>query len=1046
MAGQDAARGAEETGTVESGASPGARRPGITRRTAVGAAVAVGAAAALPASSSASIAEGRAGGGLARRFADPRAEVRPRFRWWWPNGQVDPAEIAREVDQMVDAGFGGAEIADVHRSMKTGLDVVHYGWGGPNWIKAVTAALTQARRRGIRLDITVGPSWPAGVPTITPDDEAASKEVVHGRTLVAAGGTYDGPLPTPYLAPAPGVTRQELLAVQALRINAASSPTARTVILDQDSLIDLTDRVTADERLTWTAPADGQWFVIAYRLRGTGQEPEAGPHTSPTSYVVDHFSVPGSKAVTAFWEQNILTPAFRRLLRDAGGNLFEDSLEFEASTFWTPALLDEFRARKGYELLPWLACVVREKEKLNLAFDPESTRRVLNDYWDVLGQLFDEHHIGVLQPWAHGLGMQFRIQPYGLQTDAMASAAALDISEGESLGFKNLDDYRSLAGGRDMAGKEILSNEAAAFANGAYNTTWNAVLKKLNPIFTAGVNQTVLHGFAYADAPGAAWPGFAAFSPYDGAPGYGEAWGPRQPTWRHAPDVAGYFGRAQSVLRSGTPKLDVAFLRQKGYAGSGFGAAWFSTLGVQQGWSVEFVSPSLLRLPSAVVKDGRLAPDGPDFGLLVFEGDAFSGSATVLPLDTAEKLLAYAKAGLRTILVGDWTNAREYADGPSDAAADARVKDLVNQLLAQPTVTSVPTRGDMPAGIAKLGVAPAVRYSVDTSPVLNHHRVEGAVDWFFFANGSATATPDHDVTLPRTARGTVPFALDPWTGRITPVAVWDEVAGGGARGAGGSGGASRGGVRMRLSLRPGQTAIVALAPKRAFGVLTGGGVHAAASEGELRVARRELVLRSTSAGTFTTTLPGGRTRRTTIGTVPAAQELTRWRLDVEDFRPGATATETTKVRVRIELDGLKPWTEIPELQDSAGVGTYTATVDLGRDWPSGAGALLDLGLVTDTFRVRVNGRELRPIDQLDPVADLGPYLRRGRNTIEVEVATPLWNRLRVSSPAVFGAGKRIAYGLVGPVRLLPYMEAEVGSGTKGSGPGKPSKPGKPGRR
>jgi hypothetical protein len=1032
MAGQDGARGAEdetiaggtppEATEAASDATPGADgsagdapRGTVTRRTLVGAAVATGAVAAVPwATPTQAEATGKAGGSIARRFADPVAEVRPRFRWWWPNGQVDLGEIAREVDQMVDAGFGGAEISDVHHSMRgVGLDVEKYGWGGPHWIAAVTTALQQARRRGIRLDITVGPSWPAAVPTITPQSEAASKELVHGRTLVAPGGTYDGPLPAPYAEAEHGVTTQELFAVQALRINAKSSPTARTVILDQDSLIDLTDQVTEDERLTWTAPAEGQWYVIAYRVRGTGQLPESGPHTTPTSYVVDHFSAAGSHAVTGFWEDNILSPSFKRLLRQAGGDFFEDSLEFEATTYWTPGLETEFERRKGYALTPWLGCIVREKEKLTLAFDPESTRRVLNDYWDVLGQLFDEHHVGEMQAWAHSLGMKFRMQPYGLSTDAMASTAKLDISEGESLGFKNLDDYRSLAGGRDMAGKTIMSNEAAAFANGAYNTTWKAVLQKLNPIFTAGVNQTVLHGFAYADAPGAAWPGFAAFSPYNGAPGYGEAWGPRQPTWRHAPDIAGYFGRAQEVLRRGVPKADVAFLRQKGYAGSGFGAAWFSNVGVQQGWSHEFLAPSLLRLPSAIVKDGRLAPDGPDFGLLVFEGDAFSGAATVLPLDTAEKLLGYAKAGLRMILVGDWTNARSYAEGPANPAADAQVKDLVNQLLAQPTVTSVPTRNDMPAGIARLGVAPAVQYGITTSPVFNTHRVEGAIDWFFFANGSATVTADHDVSLPRSARNTVPFALDPWTGEIAPVAVWDEPA--------------RDRVRVRLKLRPGQTAIVALAPKHTFGILSGGGVHAVASEGELRVARRDLLLRSATQGTFTTQLQNGRKVKTTIGEVPAARELTSWRLDVEDRTPGATPTETTIVRRRLQLEGLKAWTEIPELQDSAGVGTYTTTVDLGRDWDPDAGALLDLGTVTDTFRVRVNGRELPPADQLDPVVDVGPYLRRGRNTIEVEVATPLWNRLRVSNPAVFGAGKRIAYGLVGPVRLLPYVERPVGS-------------------
>jgi hypothetical protein len=52
--------------------------------------------------------------------------------------------------------------------------------------------------------------------------------------------------------------------------------------------------------------------------------------------------------------------------------------------------------------------------------------------------------------------------------NAMGAAVALTIAEGESLGFKNLDDYRSLAGGVNIVLKTIISNEAAAFANGAY--------------------------------------------------------------------------------------------------------------------------------------------------------------------------------------------------------------------------------------------------------------------------------------------------------------------------------------------------------------------------------------------------------------------------------------------------------------------------------------------------------------------------------------------------------------------------------------------------
>ncbi|HEX4790595.1 MAG TPA: hypothetical protein VH372_19190 [Actinospica sp.] len=40
--------------------------------------------------------------------------------------------------------------------------------------------------------------------------------------------------------------------------------------------------------------------------------------------------------------------------------------------------------------------------------------------------------------------------------------------------------------------------------------------------------------------------GFAAWSPYQNmGVGYAEAWGPRQPTWEHVTDIAGYsYGQA----------------------------------------------------------------------------------------------------------------------------------------------------------------------------------------------------------------------------------------------------------------------------------------------------------------------------------------------------------------------------------------------------------------------------------------------------------------------------------------------------------------------
>ena len=67
------------------------------------------------------------------------------------------------------------------------------------------------------------------------------------------------------------------------------------------------------------------------------------------------------------------------------------------------------------------------------------------------------------------------------------------------------------------------------------------------------------------------------------------------------------------------------------------------------------------------------------------------------------------------------------------------------------------------------------------------------------------------------------------------------------------------------------------------------------------------------------------------------------------------------------------------------------------------------------------------IDQLSAEADLGPYLKAGRNTIAVRVATTLNNSLAKLDDDVATRGLVQPYGLVGPVRLTPYTQAVVWS-------------------
>ncbi len=68
-----------------------------------------------------------------------------------------------------------------------------------------------------------------------------------------------------------------------------------------------------------------------------------------------------------------------------------------------------------------------------------------------------------------------------------------------------------------------------------------------------------------------------------------------------------------------------------------------SELGIA-GWSLNIIGPSLLDLPSATVRNKQLAPDGPAYRLLAFEGDAFTSiRQPMAKLASAKKILEFAR-------------------------------------------------------------------------------------------------------------------------------------------------------------------------------------------------------------------------------------------------------------------------------------------------------------------------------------------------------------------------------------------------------------------
>lgn len=62
---------------------------------------------------------------------------------------------------------------------------------------------------------------------------------------------------------------------------------------------------------------------------------------------VDHCSAVGAKVITDFMEDYVLLDGVKELFQQVGKNLWEDSVEISGDTYWTPDILDKFKARYG---------------------------------------------------------------------------------------------------------------------------------------------------------------------------------------------------------------------------------------------------------------------------------------------------------------------------------------------------------------------------------------------------------------------------------------------------------------------------------------------------------------------------------------------------------------------------------------------------------------------------------------------------------------------------------------------------------------------------
>jgi hypothetical protein len=986
----------------------------------------------------------------AAAFAAPPMEDWPWARWNFPPATATLDGLEADLQDAYDHHIGGLEI----------------GQGGVPTQEQLTTIYNKAAALGLKISLKVASALPGA--TYLATDPYARRTLSTSRQTVDAGVALAGDVP--------GSATGTIVAVLAYRCTAAACPTTGNVELDRSSVVDLTSTLTGTNTsgyqggstagtLSWTAPAapaGAQWAVLTFRATPFGTTPET-------------LSLAGTRQVTSAYDA-YFAGGLGELVKANGGDFFVDSHASDPwgapEELWASNMRTEFLARAGYDLVPNLAALVdptmagaslggAPTTAPYYSFSDGSAARIRSDFNRVRSHMYTEYRLVAFQDWAHAYNMKLRVQqedgPITSIGDQLETSRFLDRSEYESLtGSDQTDLYRPMASANHMTGNTWFSTECCAVLNESYVETYQDAIIRMNHEFAGGVDRIVYHIRPYIDTPATTWPGLG-FSA--SKVGFANAWNRTEPYWVDAAAMNDYFARNRQVLTQGTARVDVAVYMRSYSSPSAFSTSdpnnrHWQDLGLQRaGYSWDYLDENLFSLPNAVVTNGRLAESGPAYKALVFDAFLYPTTNTArggLTLEAARAILSYAQAGLPVILVGTPTGT---ASMP--LSEDAALTELLAQLLALPNVAQVGSEAEVPAQLAAMGVAPQAKPAVPTTlQSVRRYDADNGTDYYYLYNQGVDAFPGGNGTFgknpsnlyeePGACRVTgvnnpcmavgaavdttvtlegsgAPYVLDAFTGKIIPIVQY-----------------TREGktVTLRVRLERDASTVIALSEDpRQFGFEASDAHVASTTADSAEHVGSSIVVRARQAGIYTSVLGSGKVVTSTVAAVPAPVYLTSaaWHLDAEDWQPtnpygttGEAGTLTTKVAVSLDLAGLRAWPDIPELASASGIGVYSTTVTLPDTWDAGCGAVLALGMVTDTFTLTVNDQAV-PVDQLSAEADVGPYLHAGANTIQVRVTTTLNNRLAALDAAVLRRGVIQNYGLLGPVSLVPYRQVVVAS-------------------
>ena len=314
-----------------------------------------------------------------------------------------------------------------------------------------------------------------------------------------------------------------------------------------DEVIDLTASLRGDE-LCCTLPA-GAWRILRIGHTSTG-------HTNATGGAgrgleCDKFSRTAVSKQIDNWFGRVYHTMDAEVVKRVLKVLYVDSWEC-GSQNWSEEFAAEFKARRGYDLMPWLPLFAGVP-----MVSAERSEQVLRDVRETIGELIHDVFFDVLAAKADEYGCRFTAESVAptMISDGMYHYDKVDLPMGEfwlnsPTHDKPNDMLDAISGGR-VYGKRVISAEGFTAVRGVWEETPKMLKPLLDRNYALGLNRLVYHVYTHNPwanrKPGMTLDGIGLFFQRDN-------------TWfKHgARGMNDYAARCQALLQYGLPVVDVA--------------------------------------------------------------------------------------------------------------------------------------------------------------------------------------------------------------------------------------------------------------------------------------------------------------------------------------------------------------------------------------------------------------------------------------------------------------------------------------------------------